>query len=309
MFRRAFKLRMDPEDSNTLFVTAHNGIHRTIDGGLNWTNVQNGYFTDIEFRPGTPDIMYATTKDGFWISTDGGDSWTEQNNGLTDLSKRLEIAVTPANPNVVYLISGDVPADGMFTGFYRSDDSGANFNLQSNTPNILGSQIDGSGDKDQSFYDLSIAVSPVNEDDVIVGGINCWRSENAGVDWINSSHWLETSVPASDYTHADIHALEYFGNTLYCGSDGGVYITTDDGENWSNISQGLQITQCYRIAAFSDDGADYVMYGAQDNGLNQLRDDGSGWGPLEQWEGADGFEISVDVDNDRVFGAIQYGRT
>jgi hypothetical protein len=314
-FMFANKLRIHPDDPNTLFVASNAGIHRTTDGGLNWTLEAGGFFTDIEFKPGAPETMYATSLNSFWISVNSGDTWTQQNNGLVALSTRLEIAVTPADPEVVYLLSGGVPSVGgaavvgMFTGLYRSDDSGGTFTLQSNTPNILGRETDGQDTIEQSFFDLSIAVSPSDEDVVVVGGINCWRSENAGEDWINSSYWVEYLAPPGQYTHADIHALEYYGNTLYCGSDGGIFVSIDDAQNWTNISQGLQVTQCYRIAAFSDGGADYVMLGTQDNGLNQIRDDGSGWGPLEHWEGADGFEVSVDVDNDRVYAAIQNGET
>lgn len=308
-FNYGYKLKMHPTDPNTLFAATSIGIFRTTDGGINWTLEANGYFTDIEFRPGTPNTMYATSAGtlNFWRSTNGGDTWGVVTNGLTALSNRLEIAVTPDDPDVVYLVSGGVPSAGMFTGFYRSDDSGLNFNMQSNTPNILGYPDDGSDDRHQSFYDLAIVASPDDADMVMVGGINTWRSDDGGVNWTNMSSWNENGAAAGHYCHADIHALEYFGSTLYVGSDGGIYKSTNDGDDWTNISQGLQITQSYRIGAFSDGGDTYVMTGTQDNGLNQLRDDGSGWGPMEHWEGADGFEVSTDVANDVTYGATQNG--
>jgi photosystem II stability/assembly factor-like uncharacterized protein len=312
-----YKLVMHPDDPDILFAVTSIGIFRTLDGGITWANVRNGWFFDIEFRPGTPDTMYAVTAGNFFRSIDGGANWTPvtaMGCNIANVGPRLAIAVTPADPDYVYVLSGGNLPDGMggglagtFSGLYRSTDSGGCFQLRSTTPNILDGSTDGSGTRQQAGYDHSIAASPTDAEVVHVGGINCWRSIDGGQNWTQTSHWNESSVAAGDYTHADIHALDYIGNTLYCGSDGGVYLTTNNADDWVNISQGLKITQFYRIAAFSAGGVDYIMGGAQDNGLNQIRDSGSGFGNIEHWEGADGFECSVDVANGFVYGTTQNG--
>ncbi len=313
---RAYKLLMHPTDPNTLFAVTNAGIHRTTDGGVNWTIVQGGLFFDIEFRPGTPDTMYASSATQVFRSINGGVNWTPVSAAgctITNAGLRLELAVTPADPDYLYVLSGGVPLDfngdriaGMFNGVYLSTDSGVCFSLQANQPNILGYASDGSDARHQGGYDLAIAVSPTDENEVHIGGINCWKSTNAGVDWAVTTTWTENTAAAGDYTHPDIHYLGFWGSDLYCGSDGGIAVSTNNAGDWSLISQGLRITQFYRIGAFSD-GDDYVMGGAQDNGLNQLVDMGAGFGNLQHWEGADGFEVSPDVANDYVFGATQNG--
>ena len=317
---RGYELLMDPADPQTLYVASNVGIRRTTDGGLNWATVQGGSFFDIEFRPGTPDTMYAASRTQFWRSIDGGLNW----NPLTTAGctfptaptvERGAIAVTPDDPDYVYYLAGGVPHDGMGNnvsgqhhGIFRSTDSGDCFTLMSNTPNILDGSQTGNGDREQASYDLTIAVSPTDREEVHVGGINIFRSPDGGATWTNTAHWEEHVVAANEYTHADIHFLDFIGNRLYCGSDGLITYSTNAGDDWVNISQGLQITQYYRIAAFtSSSGSDWAMGGAQDNGLNHLEDSGSGFGLLQHWEGADGFEVSPDIADDRVFGATQNG--
>lgn len=309
----AYKLIMHPTNANILFAATDIGIFRTQDAGITWTNEQNGRFFDIEFKPGDPTTMYATTANNFFRSTDTGDNWTAVNCGLTNTGIRMAIAVTPANANYVYVLSGGNLLDGMgnnmagtFRGLYRSTDSGQCFTVRSTTPNILDNSQTGNMTRQQAGYDLSIAVSTTNAELVQVGGINCWRSNDGGQNWVRTTYWNESTTPASDYNHADVHALEYLGGTLYSGSDGGIYMSTNDADDWSNISQGLKITQFYRIAAFTD-GADYIVGGAQDNGLNQFVDSGAGFGNLQHWEGGDGFECTVDTGNDLIFGDNQNG--
>jgi photosystem II stability/assembly factor-like uncharacterized protein len=312
-----YKLVMHPTDPNTLYAATTQGIFQTTDGGLTWTNQQPGWFFDIEFQPGSATTMYAVTASTFWRTTDGGGDWDPINGAgcaITGLGVRMAIGVTPADANIVYVLVGGVLTDGMgnpiagtFRGLYRSSDGGNCFTLQSTTPNILNSAIDGSETRQQATYDLAIAVSPIDENQVHTGGINTWRSNDAGVSWSITSHWFEPSAGAGNYNHADIHALDYIGNTLYAGTDGGIYESNNHADDWVNISQGLRITQFYRIGAFTDDGSDYVMGGAQDNGLNHFEDMGAGFGNINHWEGADGFECSPDVASDLVFGATQRG--
>ncbi|MEN0003881.1 MAG: T9SS type A sorting domain-containing protein [Bacteroidota bacterium] len=313
-----YKLVMHPTDPNTLYAATSRGLWRTTDGGLNWTNEQNGLFTDIEFKPNDPETIYAAEWTRFFRSTDGGENWAALTNpapncGITNQGTRMAIAVTPADDEVVYVLVGGTLTNNMgnavpgtFRGVYRSDDSGDCFTLQSTTPNLLNGRSNGSGARHQSDYDLVIAVSPTDEDQVHVGGINTWRSGDGGASWVLTSFWQEPSAGAGNYTHADIHSMEFIGNTLFVGSDGGVYSSTDDADNWGNLSQGLRITQFYRIAAFTDED-DYIMGGAQDNGLNQLVDGGAGYGNLLHWFGADGFECSPDVASDLIFGSTQRG--
>ncbi|MBT3463515.1 hypothetical protein HOK76_00045, partial [archaeon] len=43
------------------------------------------------------------------------------------------------------------------------------------------------------------------------------------------------------YTHCDIHEMVFYNGTLYVGSDGLISKSTDGGNNWINLSEGLTI--------------------------------------------------------------------
>lgn len=313
-----YKLVMHPTDPQTLLAVTTRGIHRTTDGGVTWTLEQNNFmnepFYDIEYKPNDANTLYAVQQRFFWRSTDGGDTWNQINCGLTFTGVRMAVAVTPDEPEYVYVLSGGTNLDpmlnlvpGTFRGLYRSTDGGTCFTMRSNTPNILDGSTTGNDTRQQAAYDLALAVNPADGEQVHVGGINTWRSGDGGQTWTQMAHWNEISAGAGNYNHADVHELTYIGNTLYSGSDGGVWRSANDGDDWDNRSQGLKITQYYAINAFTDNGNDYVMGGTQDNGLNSFEDSGAGFGNLQHWEGADGFEVSVDPVNDFAYGATQNG--
>jgi hypothetical protein len=53
-----YKLIQHPSNSNILFAATTSGIYRTANGGTSWTQVETDTrFTDIEFKPGSPNTM------------------------------------------------------------------------------------------------------------------------------------------------------------------------------------------------------------------------------------------------------------
>ncbi len=301
-YENGYKLVMNPDDSDVLMVAMRGGIYRSTDAGATWDFVLNSWRVyDIEFKPNNPSTVYAAANGYVYKSTNGGASWSTVS-GIPYFSSRSAIAVTAADPEYVYLLTGRVSNYGEFSGLYRSTDSGNSFTLQSDTPNILGYSRFGSDDDSQSWYDLALAVSPTDRNEVHAGGINCWKSSDGGQNWDNTSYWVESSVSASEYTHADIHALEYIDNTIYVGSDGGIYKTENEADSWESIGNGLNIAQPYKIGLDPID-AERFVFGSQDNGSNKFEN-----GTLYHWFGADGFESIIDPNNtNRIYGLYQNG--
>ena len=299
-FRRIWKLLMHPLNPDIIYAATNNGIWKTSDGGNNWTNLFSGGFYDIEFKPGDPTTLYITS-DQFYKSTDSGLSWTHITNGLPadTLVNRAQIAVSPDQPDWVYFLCGK-QSGSQFYGIYRSVNSGNSFVLQTNSPNMFGYASDGSDNSGQSWYDMAITVNPNDATEIYIGGVNVWKSNDAGLTWLIVSHWVHPS--SIGYTHADIHFLEAFGKTVYCGSDGGVFRTNNYGGDWSDITTGIQIMQFYRLGNSTQD-YNMVIGGAQDNGTNQLKN-----GSWKHVLGADGMEALVDYTTDQImFGCIQGG--
>lgn len=287
-----YKLMMDPSNSNILYAVMTNGLQKTTDAGATWTNVNAGSYRDMEFQPGNSSVIYLTGGNTIQKSVNAGATWTTVHTIAG--ASRIALGVTPANANYVYALGGGVPASGQYAGVYRSVDAGATWSLRSNTPNILGYDINGNDASGQVTYDLAIAVDPSDANIIHTAGINAWKSVNGGTTMTNTSYWVEGTVGAG-YTHADIHEMVFNGSTLYCGSDGGIYRSTNSAVTWTDMSAGLGITEFYRFGGTPQNSTLYVG-GAQDNGSNKLE------GPLpdlsmEHIYGADGMEAAVDPTN------------
>jgi photosystem II stability/assembly factor-like uncharacterized protein len=294
------ELKMHPTDNQTLIVATNDGLFKTSDGGTTWTESQDGNFRDVEFHTTDPSIVYAS-EDKLWRSTDGGNTFSVINNGLPNSGdvNRMELAVSEDQPGWIYALTGK-ESDASFRGLFLSTDNGQTFQLQSNSPNIFGYAMDGDDDAGQSWYDMAIDADPNNASILFIGGINIWKSTNAGQDWTISSHWVYPSNIG--YTHADIHEIRYFNGNLYCGSDGGIFKTSDSGSNWNDLTAGMEIAQFYRLG-LSPQNAGIVIGGTQDNGSNLLKN-----GTWTHVYGADGMEAAIDPTNvNNMFCTYQFG--
>lgn len=273
-------LLINPNDPNILFAGTTNGLYRTTDAGNTWTNILSGDIDDLEFKPGDPSTVYALTR-RFYKSVDGGDNFTETTGIPT--SGRAQIAVTEDNPDYVYLLSSN-------TGIYRSEDSGDSFSFRSTQP-ISGNQ---------SWYDLAMAVSHENAEEVHIGEFNTWISTNGGSSWALTTDW--TWGNPIGYTHCDIHEIVFYGGTIYIGSDGLISKSTNSGTSWTNLTEGISMRQFYRIGTSKNDPYK-ILGGSQDNGTSVYTTDH--W---HEWLGADGMECVVDYTNSNiVYGTSQNG--
>ncbi len=301
---RATGLHMNPLNAQELVLTTRSGIFKTMDGGGSWINVQGGAFQSIIQKINDPNILFATTFGSarIWQSINAGDSWVQlptSTGGLPSNARRIELAVTPANVNIIYALAAG--NDNGFRGLYRSIDGGNTWVEQSSTPNLLGWSTNGSDSGGQGWYDLAIACSPTNADEIYCGGVNIWKSTNGGSTWNLNAHWFGGG--GRPYVHADIHALAFQPGTnrLFSCSDGGLDITENGGNTWNSFQDGMNITQYYRIGTSPVDTLQ-IIAGAQDNGTH-LR--ANFW---DRVGGGDGMDCAIDPQNPQImYSSIYYG--
>jgi len=288
-----------------------------------------------------PGIVYRNTDAG------GAGTWTSvlsvANQGRTTL------AIAPSDPTIMYALiaqgetTGTRYDDGLL-GVYQSIDSGATWspkvlsvassNLNNNL--LLSNPVEarlfecGYGaagsdrfDLNQGWYDNIIAVDPANASRVWVGGIDLWRSDDAGANWgVASYWWFDPTDP--NYAHADNHSIVFHPNyngtsnqKLYVTSDGGIFRSdnaaaavgtdTSTGTNnsicgnvnlpavhWNNLNNGYGVTQFYDGAVYPDNAS--YFGGTQDNGTNRGTD-GAGPNAWTQLLGGDGGYVAVDASN------------
>lgn len=286
------RLLMSPIDSNIMFAATNIGVFKTVDGGVSWnkTYAARG-LTGMEFNPLNPNTLYAW---GFQLyrSVDTGNTWNKITSTLPDslASGGFAVGLTPADTSCIYVLVSDTATPGQsyspYKGVYRSLNYGSTFSLQSTSPDAQGTQ---------GTYDLNISVSPLNEDIVIVAAVNSEFSKDGGVTW----------TAASFASHVDHHDIRFFngsGDTVFSANDGGLFISTDTGDTWTGLNNGMHIGELYSISSGAH--TPYLrLSGRQDEGT-LLQD--TSWEEIVS--GGDGMECLIDPFNENLFfGAIENG--
>lgn len=296
--RTVGRMIQDPNNANVIIAGTDGGIYKSTDLGDNWSFIQGGNVKDVLFKPDDSNVVYGIAGSTFYKSTDNGDSFSSTTINATGGS-RGAIAVSPANPEYVYALLANGSVYGSTS---RSTDAGETWIMMSNSPNIFDYSCDGGGNSGQGWYDMDIAVDPNDENFVYVGGVNSWTSSNGGVNWQINTHWYGgCGQPA---VHADMHIYEInpLNNRLYNGDDGGLYYTDNHGDNWTQISSGMAISQIYKIGS-SATVKNLVINGYQDNGTATLTPDG--WNTVL---GGDGMDCVIDwEDPNYSYGEYYYG--
>lgn len=298
---------IDYTNTQVLYAATSQGVYKSVDGGVNWLNVKAGNFKDLKFKPGDHNTVYAAGST-FTRSTNAGQTWSNVSLPSPNGNNigRVAVAVTAADSNIVYVLAGQGSSgDYGFAGFYKSTNSGQSFTKVCSSPNLLGWSASGSDSGGQAWYDLAVAANPGNANEVIVGGVNTWKSSDGGSSFSLFTHWYGGG--GKPYVHADVHAIEYVpGNnsSIVIGTDGGIDLTTNGGTSFTLISNGLQIGQQYRLGV-SQSNINLTLTGWQDNGTS-LTDQGTT--TSERVLGGDGMECAVDpVDDQNMYAEYYYG--
>jgi len=289
------RILQDPNNNQILIAATTDGVYKTTNGGAVWsTQLTSTDFIDMEYKPGDFNTLYGSTTDGkIYVTSNGGTSWTQAFSNTS--AYRIELAVSSNQASWVYAIAVN-SGSGLY-GIYKSTNSGAAYSqvFSGTTLNLMGWNSNGGDSGGQGWYDLCLAVSPSNANTLLVGGVNTWRSTNGGTSWSIVNHWSGNGVQA---VHADKHKLAYrINGDLFECNDGGVYLSNNNGTNWTDKTNGLVISQMYKLGV-SQTVSNETITGLQDNGTKLLSA-----GVWDDVKGGDGMECLIDYSNVN----IQYG--
>jgi len=287
----ANEIYIHPENSDIIWVSTNQGLFNSLNAGTSWSKQLSNNIVDFKLKPGDPNTIYAVSRSKFYKSTNGGNTFVVISSELPQTSGRFAIDVSDANSEIIYILSANV--DNSFQGLYKSEDSGESFKKTAVLEDIFGGSL-------QAWYDMALTVSPSNENIVIVGTLDIWKSTDGGDTFIQKNRYWDPSDPA--YTHADIHFLRYFNGKLFAGTDGGIYSSSNDANSFTDLSENLSISQYYKIST-ARSNAGRIVGGLQDNGGFAYSND-----TWHQYHGGDGMDCVVDPNNENIFyGFNQYG--
>jgi hypothetical protein len=289
------RIAVHPTDPNTIFVSSTSGIGgigvsqnnvlaqrglfrstNALSGAPTFTKLtiaplsgQDRNILDVVIDPGDPNVLLCTEVDSF-NQTEGGVYRTANaldasptftrtfTAGTGTSASRTELAINRNGPTVtVYAASG-------FNGgtLQRSVDGGATFTQR----------IDNNFCGGQCFYDIAVAVDPVDADRVYLGGTSF------GTTFAYSTNGGTSFTASESGIHTDSHVIAVAPSaptTLYFGSDGGIYKSINGGASWASLNNAtFRATQFVSLAVHPTDPK-FTIGGTQDNGTPWYRPAGT----------------------------------
>jgi hypothetical protein len=214
----------------------------------------SGRVARLAIAPGEARVYAATAEGGVWRSDDAGASWKSTMDGFdvdptvfaTTSNGCGAIAIDPADPNRVYVGTGEGDVDELFgsrfltslpayrgVGPIRSDDGGGTWNQEPTaaaSPTLIGA----------AFFEL--AVDPGDRENVVAAtNVGLYRREPDGG---GGYHWVQKRVNK----HTSVIVCRVGTTTTFCAAEHSVGVfSSPDGNTWTTVGAGFP-TGAGRIA-------------------------------------------------------------
>jgi photosystem II stability/assembly factor-like uncharacterized protein len=301
---------VDPANTQIVYLASNSGFFRSTDGGLNWTAgaTPGGAVNTLVLDPTSPAsarILFAGIAGvGVVRSNNGGINWTTILNtatpavatkltggGYTGFSKvlvALAPPTSPANPGGIrVLYSSMVGIPNVFAtpdtvGVFLSQDQGNTWTARAAT---------GTSSTTYGGYAFQMAVDPDSPGDgvgdtIYFGTLAQVRSTDAG-----------TSFAPVNNLHADTHSWGFAKQSgspslVYCGNDGGIFVSSDGVNFNSRNAGGFQTGLFYNLDVKPDATASVTLGALQDNGVATTA--GAVSPAWKGGAGGDGFDVAHD---------------
>lgn len=315
---------------DVVLVGTNRGVFRSADGGNSyavaaglplsrsvWSIVRTSAGLIASAKAGT----YTGTAPGeFYRSTDNGATWSllSTPSGVG----RATLGVARPGESVVYAFAANTDGSTQ-KDLYRSIDGGLTWtalNINAKVPVNPDPYVPNMNLMlGQAWYNQLLVVDPTDtaRNTVYIGGVyttavttdggNTWRALSS---WLGSYKLAGASPVSNPYVHADMHTaligVDLKGNkTIFFGSDGGLFYSTDNGKNFrSNANEGLVTHMIYAIAS-TPVRPDAVVIGLQDNGTRYRNAKTTTYSGVI---GGDGFGTGwSQANNDISMGSVYYG--
>jgi len=221
-------MAIDPSNVSTVYVAGYAesgaglGVYKTIDGGADWTAVNNGLngaqgsavIGLLYVDPTQPSHLFALNDAGglqsvAFRSTDGGATWVPSSFGFYCLT------FDPTHPGTVYACTSASATAG--PAVYKSTDGG-------DTWTLLASPVTASGSPD--FFG-ALALDPFHAGTLWAAALDgVYRSTDGG------QTWSATALQNQAY---QVAADPVVANTIYAQTNSGIYKTSDGGATWARF--------------------------------------------------------------------------
>ncbi|MBS4057089.1 MAG: T9SS type A sorting domain-containing protein [Bacteroidales bacterium] len=306
------------------------GLYRSTDGGESWTQVlpaipsgNGAYYAPASIEISASNRIFVGTMENLnqkggatvlWSDQGTAGSWTSFTDYNTLISgesyynipARTLVASAPSNPNIVYaqFAGGYTSGFSYYRGRYmaRSTDGGQSWSPMT-IPDVDWSTL--------AWHAFVLKVDPTNPDAVFTGGLDLWKTMNAGLTWSKISDWVLMYYGGGDeYVHADQHNIAFRPNNpsqAIFSSDGGVFLSETanlDIPIFMERNQQYNTLQFYSCAIHPTAGTAQYLGGLQDNGT--LKYSGSPLSINSMISGGDGAYCFWDQNQPNIYVSSVY---
>lgn len=300
---RIWRVKVNPTANDDEVYAAVTGrIMRSTDGGSTWAETLGGtgassYYSDIDFT--SNGVAYATLSSegatkGIYRSEDGQNWVNILPSAFPANFGRIVLGINPSDESEVYFLAetpnrgkrfenfrGDVEWISFWKYSYiNGDGSGAGGFWEDRSLNLPSGPFKFDDLNIQGGYDMLVTVKPNDENTVIIGGTNLFRSTTAFADSTHTTMigGYEETTDLPDFQvypnhHPDQHMAFFLPSNpdvMFSCNDGGIQRTSDITATpvvWQSLNNGYNTTQFYAVALdHATSGSNELMGGLQDNG-------------------------------------------
>ena len=305
------------ESEAEVFMAGLQGVYRTYDNGKTWIETNTGFVGSevVDLATALDGTMYATTYNlGIFKSTDGGKNWVFASFGIKNWYG-MQLATHPEDPDTIFTTTNG--------GVYKSTNAGESWKLIGSSELCDDEDVGGG-----NCHYHGIIIEKEAPFKVLVGsggdqyakeGVGLTGAEANGKSWRNSDDGFVRDVHVSkliiDPNNSNVFYATTQGATEYTdkvGDGAGVFKSTDRGDNWTQINNGLNSLETNVLVVDPND-SETLYLGTDDDGVYKSTDGGESWKKLNVSSLSKSFgvgDIIVDPQNSNniYIGTVDYFR-
>ncbi len=271
------------------------GMMRSTDNGASWTPKNSG-LTSSSVQTiainAKGDIFAGTNGQGVFRSTDHGERWVQINTGIASTHRNIRALAVDSN-------NGNLFAGTSSSGLYRSSDNGNTWTplptgltgavtiqalalKPSSKVVFVGTDKSGvlrstnNGDTwtpiDTSSIYKNVRALVVTASGAVFAGADSASAKRAILrSTDNGESWAQVLAPSCSVVWFALNSSDH----IWAGTAGcGIYVSSDNGGNWSLRNNGLR---GYAISTIAFNASDHIFAGAHCAGVFRSTDNGASW--------------------------------
>ncbi|NPD47704.1 T9SS type A sorting domain-containing protein [Lentimicrobium sp. S6] len=271
------RLKVDPQDADIVYAIGFY-LYKTENGGSNWFDITNDVHVDqheIAISPTNSNLVYLGNDGGLYKSDDGGNNMIHHEN--LPITQFYTTAIDALEPQRLYGGAQDNGTNRTYNGaidnwnrvyggdgFYCLIDPEdnkyvyaeyqyGNLARSTNFGNSFYSAIEGISSSDRKNWNTPVVMNPQNPSSLYYGANRVYKSTNRAQNWQLFSGELSNGEGSGNQKYGTITTLAVSPvdtNIVYAGTDdANVWVTLDNGNLWTKISDDLPQRWISRVVA------------------------------------------------------------